>query len=239
MRTRQIRIGWQQKVNPAYVRWWLARKANAALVNISDKKKRTEEWTRNYKELCAASRLLNAARAKIENPQFVGSEIDKPLDGEVWPWPVNGEPGKAYITNPESCPIFRTLVFLKYGVTFRELVCQVEHVPKAYQKWMRVHADYRRFRWGGSLDRLKIKFNLTHFQIIVQGLDFGLKELNEEELAECLDEICPCSQKHSADYLKKLRSQMTKACKSLSVRNAQSTTVDLPLDASRSQYNGV
>lgn len=226
MRTRQMRSGWHQKVNPAFVQWWLARKANAALRNVSEENKREKEWNRNYKELCAASRLLNTEQRKIENPQFAGLDFTKPLDGEPWPWPIEGEPGKAYITNPESSSMFRTLVFLKYGVTFRELVCELERDPRAYKKWMHVHADYHRFRWGRPPEKLKMKFNLTHFGIIIQGLDFGLKKLNEEELAECLDEICPCSQPHSADYLKKLRAQMIRACKSLAVRNAQPTTLD-------------
>jgi hypothetical protein len=196
------------------------------LGSISDEIERKKAWDRNYKELCLASRLINSERATIKNPEFGDVDIAKPLDGEVWPWPVNGQLGKAYITNPESCPIFRTLVFLKYGITFRELVCQVKRDPKAYKKLMRVHEDYRRFRWGSSSDRLKMKFNLTHFQIIIQGLDFGLKALNQEDLAECFDEICPCSKLHSSDYLKKLRTQIIKACRSLPARNAQSTTID-------------
>jgi hypothetical protein len=179
--------------------------------------------------MCVASRQINAEREKITNAEFRDLEIVKPLDGEVWPWPMSEQPGKTYITNPESCYMFRTLVFLKYGITFRELVCQIERDPEAYQKLMRVHEDYRRFRWGRSLDRLKMKFNLTHFQIISQGLDFGLKELNQEDLAECFDEICPCSKPHSSDYLKKLRAQIIKACMSLPARNAQSTTADQPL----------
>lgn len=215
-------------MNRAYVDYWLAVKANHALSNILDEKKRKEESYRNWKELSAASRLLDAERAKIENAEFADLEITKPLDGEVWP--LKGEAGKASITNPESCSFFRMLVFLKYGVTFRELVCELEHDPKAHQKWMRVHADYHRFRWvDGSLDRSKMKFKLTHFKIIVEGLDFGLKKLNEVELAHCLDEICPCLQRHSPEYLKKLRAQMIKACRSLGVRNAQRTTLDLPL----------
>jgi hypothetical protein len=227
MRTRNIRSGWRKRVNPAYVRWWAAIKANRALITISDEKERTKELDRNFEEQCVASRLLNTERAKITNSEFVDLALSKPLDGEVWPWPINGEPGKGYITNPEACPFFRDLVFLRYGVTFRELVCEVDRNPKAYQQWMRVHAAYRRFKWGGSLDRSKMKFNVDHFQIIVQGLDFGFKQLNQEELAECLDEICPCgSQNHSSDYLKKLRARIIKCCRSLKARNARSTTVD-------------
>jgi hypothetical protein len=63
----------------------------------------------------------------------------------VWPWPENGEPGKAYITNPESCSIFRTLVFLKYGLTFREPVCELEHVRGATAEILATAGkDYRR-----------------------------------------------------------------------------------------------
>lgn len=226
MRTRRVHIGWRQKVNFAFIRWSLATKTNRALSKISEETERTKAWKRNYKEMCVASRLINAERVKIKNPEFQNLEITKPLDGEVWPWPVVGEPGKAYITNPESCSFFRYLVFLKYGITFRELVCQVERDPSAYRKLMRVHEDYRRFRWGTSLDSLRMKFNLTHFQMIVQGFDFGLRELGEEELAECLDEICPCSQRHSSDYLKKLRTRIIKACRGLSARNGQSTTTN-------------
>lgn len=229
MRTSQLRSGWRKRVNPAFVRWWLAIKANRAWVRIPDEKKRNAAWSLRFKELCVASCLLNEARKQLKDPEFQQWEIDKPLDGEVWPWPVRGEPEKAYITNPESCPFFRTLVFLKHGLTFREMVCELERDPKAYDKWMKVHADYRRFRWGTPVDKLKMKFRYTHFQIISQGLDFGLKGLTEQELAECLDEICPfCSKEHSSDYLSKLRSRIIKACQSLGERNARSTTLSPP-----------
>lgn len=229
MRTSQLRSGWRKRVNPAFVRWWLAIRANRAWVRIPDEKKRNAAWSLRFKELCVASCLLNEARKQLKDPEFQQWEIDKPLDGEVWPWPVRGEPEKAYITNPESCPFFRTLVFLKLGLTFREMVCELERDPKAYDKWMKVHADYRRFRSGTPVDKLKMKFRYTHFQIISQGLDFGLKGLTEQELAECLDEICPfCSGEHSSDYLSKLRSRIIKACQSLGERNARSTTLSPP-----------
>jgi hypothetical protein len=236
MKIRRLGNDWRMRVNAAFVQYSLAGKANRALGGIQDESKRKEEFQRNFKELAAASHLLHAERQRIGNSEFanVNLEISKPLDGEVWPWPVNGEAGKAYVTNPESDSFFRTLVFLKYGLTFRELVWELEQDPQTYRKWIRVHEDFYRFRWGkASLDDLKLKFKLTHFQIIVQGLDFGLKELNEWELADCLDEICPCAQKHSAEYLKKLRTRIINACRTLGSRNALSTTSDLPLTGSR------
>jgi hypothetical protein len=113
------------------------------------------------------TRLLNAELAKIKRPEFANAalEIAKPLDGEPTRWRLRGKPGAGYITNPEACPMFRTLVFLKYGVTFRELVCELEHSPQAFDKWKRVHIAYHKIRWGdGSLDTLKLKFNFTHLR---------------------------------------------------------------------------
>jgi hypothetical protein len=59
---------------------------------------------------------------------------------------------------------------------------------------------------------MKLKFNWDHFGIILQGLDFGLNQLNEIELAACLNTICPCCQSHSEEYFKKLRARIRKAC---------------------------
>jgi len=65
------------------------------------------------------------------------------------------------------------------------------------------------------LGGLKLKFKYDHFVLMVQGLDFGLDKLNELELAACLNEICPCAQRHSVEYLKKLRALIQKTCKAL------------------------
>ena len=119
-----------KRVNPAFVRWWLATKANRALVKIPDDKKRDVAGNLNYKELCVASRLLNEARQQLKDPEFQNLEIYKPSMEKCGP--VRGEPGKACITNPESCGTFRAFVFLKYGVTFREMVCELESDPTAY-----------------------------------------------------------------------------------------------------------
>ena len=46
----------------------------------------------------------------------------------------------------------------------------------------------------------------------MQGLSFGLEKLTPDELKQCLDEICPCGQWHSTEYLKKLRGRIKQAC---------------------------
>jgi hypothetical protein len=230
MSKRRLGEGWRERLNPAFVRYYGALKANAGIGRIKDRKAASEAFDRQYEELCAASRSMSEEVAKIASSQSNELEADilKPLDGEVWPWPVSGESGKGYLTNPEACSFFRALVFLKYGVTFRELVTQLEGNPRAHRKWLRVHEDYYRLRSGKrSLDNLQLRFNLTHFQVIERGLAFGLKKLNQWELADCFDEVCPCgSQQHSAEYLGKLRTRITKALKSLRQRNACATTID-------------
>ncbi len=75
---------------------------------------------------------------------------------------------------------------------------------------MAVHRDF--WRGGSGFHNLKLKFSLDHFQIITEGLDFGFDKLTADELADCLDEICPCDQKHSPEYLKKLRTRIKQAC---------------------------
>jgi hypothetical protein len=179
-------------------------------------------------ETCT-KQLRKSLQRKSGEPS-ADTDILKPLDGEVWPWRPTGESGKAYITNPEASSFFRTLVFLKYGVTFRELVTEIEGDPKAYKKWLKVHEDFYRLRSGKrSFDDLQLKFNMTHFQVIEQGLRYGLKDLNQWELEDCLNDICPCgSQQHSAEYVSKLRTRITKALASLKERNTRPTTIDDP-----------
>jgi hypothetical protein len=189
---------------------------------ISDPKQAEESFEKKHKEIAAASRLFEQELARIKHPiaEKVSAAVLAPLDGEVWPWPVPGKPGMAYVTNPEASSIFRTLVFLKHGVTFRALVQELEN-PEAHRKWMAVHRDFWRLQSGNaSYSDLKLKFKLEHFEILVQSLDFGLDKLNEWELAQCLDEICPCAQKHSTEYLKKLRNQIRKASRSLIARTS-------------------
>lgn len=120
----------------------------------------------------------------------------------------------SYPQNPESSALFRTLVFLKYGVTFRELICEIatKKDSAAHRKLMSVHRDYWRFLSGVPLQDMKLRFGSDHFHVVTQGFDFGFDRLTPEELADCLDEICPCSQKHSPDYLKKLRARIKHAC---------------------------
>lgn len=209
---------WHQRVNPLFVRYWAATKR----WRFIDRQSETESKTA-FDELGAASRLLPEGESKYAR---VWTEIMRPLDGEV---PLSGEPGKAYAVNPENSAFFRDLVFLKFGISYRELITLAERDEKAHRKLLRVHQDYYRFIWSGNdFNHLRLRFNLNHFQLLVQGLAFGLDSLNELELQSCFDEICPCGQRHSGEYLKKLRAKVKKACDRLIESASKPTTLPVP-----------
>lgn len=226
-RHRKTRLPWQQEVNPAFADWWRAQKENRKLGEISNEKEAEEAFHRNFRRMSVASRRFN------QEPRRPGSIVDavwsailEPLDGEVWPWPISDPNIKlkdSYAQNPEASSIFRTLVFLEHGITFRELITRSETAQKAaeareaHDMLLRVHRDWYRMRWGGrSFGAMKLRFNLDHFGIILGGIDYGLEKLNEAEVAECLDDICPCGRwKHSVAYLKKLKGEILAACRNL------------------------
>jgi hypothetical protein len=204
---------WKQLVNPTFAKRWLADKS---LRQISKTDNDQEGQHHAFTEAASANDLLLAEHSKLVDPiaPQVWRKILEPLEGER---DFEGfEVGRTYAINPEAMRMFRTLVFLKHGITFRQLIFEIEKNHDQYPKLIAVHRDFYRMLtgkvpWGG----LKLKFNYDHFTLMVQGLDFGLNKLNEFELAECLDEICPCAQRHSVEYLKKLRQLIKKTCSHL------------------------
>jgi hypothetical protein len=216
-----IREGWKVRVNPAFANYWHSLKKNRTLPKPKEKRAdcQFEAWSR---EFAVASQAYDEAREQIAAP--VGPKIQSTLlsrletEGPsiIPPGRVNEE-ARFYPENPESSPIFRKLVFLKYGITFRELIHEIDigKKPAAHRRLMAVHRDFWQVQQGHGYQALKLKFSMDHFDLITQGFDFGLQKLTAEELAECLDEICPCDKKHSPEYLKKLRSAIKKACEYL------------------------
>lgn len=188
------------------------------------------KWKPAFDEAAAESRLLAVEISKLQNPKYanVWREIIRPLDGEVWPG--GGEAGRGYAENPESTGIFRTLVYLLLGITFRELITEFEKDVHVYPKLLRVHNAYYRLRSGKtSFNDLKLKFQHDHFSIMVQGLDFGLDRLNEWQLADCFDEICPCGRhRHSVGSLSKFRTSVKQACERLRVSVEKPTSFEMP-----------
>jgi len=213
---------WRKRVDPVFVQYWSATKK---LIVVGPKNR--AEKKRAFDELSAASRLMPNAPPKVQNPisARVWAEIHRPLDGETWPH--GGEPGKAYAVNPEASSFFRDLVFLQLGISYRELITRAERESNAHRVLLRIHRDYYRFCWECGFKGLRLKFNLDHFRIIVQGLDYGLNSLNEIELASCFDEICPCAQVHSGEYLKKLRRRVKTACDRLIESTNKPTSIGI------------
>ena len=74
-------------------------------------------------------------------------EIAKGMDTEgptIVPPTCQGSEQSISAENPESSLMFRQLVFLKYGTTFRELIWKIdiENDPRAHQQLMAVRRDY-------------------------------------------------------------------------------------------------
>jgi hypothetical protein len=195
------------------------RKKNEALPKITDPKKAEQQFHQWFGEFSAASRAFNEAVSRIKNPVAakIQAAVLKKLDTEgpsKFPPAPQGQGVAFYPENPESSEMFRKIVFLKYGITFRELIWQIdiEKNPAAHRRLMAVQRDYWRLLSGSHFKDFKLKFSMNHFEILTSGFDFGLDKLMPDELADCLDEICPCSQKHSPEYLKKVRTRIRQAC---------------------------
>lgn len=210
-----VRGSWRSKVNPIFVAWWSSHKKNLALGKVRDRTEFDRKFLEWKKEAGPVSRAFNEAQRQIKEP-FGGpllAEIAKGMETEGPSIIPLMHDAQEAIVSAESSPFFRRLVFLKYGITFRQLIWKidVEKGRAAHRKLMAVHRDYWRFKTEVRPD-LKLKFNWEQFSIITQGLDFGLGELTAEELADCLNEICPCGLKHSPEYFKKVRTAIRQAC---------------------------
>src|SRR5208283_3305211 len=125
--TKPARDDWRGQVSQAFVQFWFTEKQNRAVPLVLGE----EQSKKRFQERSAASRLLHEELARIKKPiaPQVWAAILQPLDGEVWPSPPfsrPGEPVTIYWENPEASTTFRILTFLKYGVTFRELISKIE-----------------------------------------------------------------------------------------------------------------
>lgn len=221
-----VRNEWKERVNPAFAQSWLADKFLRQISNIESDDERQDAFPQAFKEAASAHNLLLAEHSKLVDPiaPRVWRKVLERLEGER---DFEGlEDGRAYAVNPEAVGMFRALVFLKHGITFRQLILEIEKNHHEYPKLIHVHRDYYRMLTGKvPLGGLKLKFNYDHFTLMVQGLDFGLNTLNEFELAACLDEICPCARRHSVEYLKKLRQLIKNTCNHLVSLDSRSSWV--------------
>jgi hypothetical protein len=210
------REGWRARVHPAFVAYWTGQRNNMLLPDptAKDWDEKVSKWSKEFEK---ASRAFEDVKEKIKEPASakIQSAIFKRLDTESPPVAPSNMSGSISAANPESSGVFRKLVFLKYGLTFRELIWRVdiERDEQSYRKLMAVHRDYWKYKsQRGDFRDLKLKFHWDHFDIITQGFDFGFEHLTHYELADCLDAICPCCQKHSPEYLKKLRKILKDLC---------------------------
>jgi hypothetical protein len=102
------------------------------------------------------------------------------------------------------------LCWRRFGLPLTVLIAQEKAGNlDAHKKVLRVQDEFWRLVHGkGSVT--PFKGNPDHSDIIELGLNLGLNKLTEDELADCLDAICPCGKSHDADALKKQRARVRK-----------------------------
>jgi hypothetical protein len=212
-----VRGSWREKVNSVFAAWCYLQKKGREPGRVRDVEESDRKFKDWLKQAATLSRAMNEARRTVKTS--VGIKLlDEILRGLKFhdlsdPEAASDEERSTMPVNPESSPFFWQLVFMKHGITFRELICQMEihKRPAAHRKLMAVHRDYWKLITKGPAD-LKLTFKWDHFSLIIQGLDFGLDQLTPDELADCLDEICPCGLRHFPGYIKKVRTRIKQAC---------------------------
>src|ERR1700676_3172058 len=84
-----------------------------------------------------------------------------------------------------------------------------------HEKVLRLTDEFWRLVHGhGPI--VQFKGNRTHAEIIELGFGLGLDKLTGDELADCLEEVCPCGNDHDADALKKKMATVRKQLKTAS-----------------------
>jgi hypothetical protein len=212
------RDNWRERVSPAFAAYWSSKK-DLELFAGSKEVGFKEKFASLWKRVQDTDQVLSMEIARLPNPVSprVWEAINAGLDGFETA-PKSTRPGMAYAINPESSALFRYIIFLKFGITYRSLITaqDLERDPKALKKLQKAHHDLFRLKSGQlSLSDLKLKFKFDHFVLMVQGLDLGLRKLNPIELSRCLDEICPCNKRHSIERMRKFRTSVKKAVEGL------------------------
>jgi hypothetical protein len=102
--------------------------------------------------------------------------------------------------------------FFKYGKTIPELLAERNAGSwKASQQLLGVQHDYEAWAFGKlNVDEQQFKLDVDHFLIVVGGLNLGIEALTPGELADCLDELCPCGKPHYPENVRKLRIRILK-----------------------------
>src|SRR6516165_5893764 len=113
------RMDWRGRVNPVFVRKWSADKSLRQVHLISDQEQQRVEFQRAFEEQRVVSHLMRDEQSKLTSSiaSRVWGRILEPLEGETAFQTPESE--RAYALNPEASNMFRILVFLKHGVTFR------------------------------------------------------------------------------------------------------------------------
>jgi hypothetical protein len=108
--------------------------------------------------------------------------------------------------------ICRFLCWFRFGKTIETLTREYEsRERKAVKQMNKLRLELDLWRIGEvNPNKLKFKTDLDHFTLMNGGLDLGIENLTQSELADCFDELCPCAKQHFPENLGKLRARILK-----------------------------
>jgi len=109
--------------------------------------------------------------------------------------------------------MFHWLCWFKYNKTVEQLMKEYKSGDfKAAKQFHKLGLEFDKWRFGQTdPNKLKFKTDLDHFDLVVAGLDLGIKSLSTDELADCFDALCPCGKPHDPENLRKLRQRIETA----------------------------
>lgn len=104
------------------------------------------------------------------------------------------------------------LAFNKFGKSIVELAAgDAAGDLKSSRQMLSVQRDYQAWRYGKlDINKMHFKFESHHIQIMMAGLELGLRGLSPAELAGCYDELCNCAKTHDPENIKRLRTRVIK-----------------------------
>jgi hypothetical protein len=102
------------------------------------------------------------------------------------------------------------LAFNKFGKSIVELLeGDAAWDEKSSRQLLSVEKAYRDWRYGKlDVNKMRFKFDSHHIQIMLAGLELGLRGLSPAELGDCYDELCNCRKLHDPENTKKLRTRV-------------------------------
>jgi hypothetical protein len=194
---------WKAKIHPLFLESvGVYSKAVKALLELGPQPPR-EKIAQIESRYCEEIKTVRMRYADAHYTPTVGDPLDT-----IW---VDAEPFSWHASEHD---MNQGLLECLHWMRFREPFSIALHKEQAgdmvaLRRIQRAIEDHERLRFGKGPIKAP-KTDLDHDALFVIGLDLGLNELTDEELADCFDAVCPCGKSHDADALDKQRDRKKK-----------------------------